>query len=171
MDNTAEIITGTVTMRDVLSRYHNLGKKNRCSCPIHNGKDNNFAYTDKVFHCWTCGAKGNVISFVMQMFNLNFRQALMKINIDFGLNLSLQASRQSAETQQRADEIRKVRQAEYEKKMQKEREYDKLISEYVWCDMIIRELQPKKPADEIYDVYVRAMHKLPIIQYKLDCFE
>lgn len=171
MDNTAEIITGTVTMRDVLSRYHNLGKRNRCSCPIHNGKDNNFAYTDKVFHCWTCGAKGNVISFVMQMFGLNFRQAMMKINIDFGLNLSMRTGCDSKEIQQKADTIRKKRQTEEENRIKKEQEYDKLISEYVWCDMIIRELKPKKPADEIYDVYVEAMNKLPIIQYKLDCFE
>ena len=92
MDNQmAERITEQVTVPMVLSRYgFPTSDRKRIPCPLHSGKDPNFCYTDKVFHCWTCGAKGNVVSLVMQLFNLSFPQALMKLNTDFCLGLSAQ---------------------------------------------------------------------------------
>ncbi len=61
MDNQiAERITEQVTVPMVLSRYgYSTSPRKRIPCPLHSGKDPNFCYTDQVFHCWTCGAKGN----------------------------------------------------------------------------------------------------------------
>ncbi len=85
----AEKVIDAVTIPEVLRRYgYPEGRGRRIPCPIHHGKDSNFCYTDKVFHCWTCGAKGNVIQFVMQLFNINFGQAVLKINSDFSLGLT-----------------------------------------------------------------------------------
>lgn len=85
----AEKIADAVTMSEVLRRYgYPEGRGRRIPCPIHRGKKPNFSYTDKVFHCWTCGAKGNVIQFVMQLFSINFGQAVLKINLDFELGLT-----------------------------------------------------------------------------------
>ena len=60
MDNQiAERITEQVTVPMVLSRYgYSTSPRKRIPCPLHSGKDPNFCYTDQVFHCWTCGAKG-----------------------------------------------------------------------------------------------------------------
>ena len=85
----AEEIKARVSIPDALDFYGvGTGRHNRIACPIHRGADANFAYTDKVYHCWTCGAKGDVIALVGELFGLNFAQAVMKLNSDFALGLS-----------------------------------------------------------------------------------
>ena len=84
----AEKVMEMVTVPMLLSYYgYPVSARKRIPCPLHSGKDPNFCYTDRVYHCWTCGAKGNVISLVMQLFGLSFPQALMKLNTDFSLEL------------------------------------------------------------------------------------
>lgn len=91
MSKIADEIFSRVTMPEVLAMYGiSPGRYKRIPCPIHNGKGSNFSYNDNFFQCWTCGCKGNVISFVEQYFNLNFGQAVTKINLDFNLGISNQ---------------------------------------------------------------------------------
>lgn len=86
----AEEIKARVSVPDALDFYNvGTGRHNRIPCPIHRGADANFAYTDKVYHCWTCGAKGDVITLVCELFGLKFSQAVMKLNSDFMLGLSV----------------------------------------------------------------------------------
>ena len=35
-------------------------------------------YTDQVYHCWSCGAKGDVIGLVMELFGIGFEPALIQ---------------------------------------------------------------------------------------------
>lgn len=106
----AEKAMEMVTVPMALSYYgYPVSARKRIPCPLHSGKDPNFCYTDRVFHCWTCGAKGNVISLVMQLFGLSFRQALMKLNTDFALGLS--AHKPTLRERQQMMENRKVQKA------------------------------------------------------------
>ncbi|WP_415967990.1 CHC2 zinc finger domain-containing protein [Emergencia timonensis] len=110
MNMTAEKITEYVTVPMALSHYgYPTSSRRRIPCPLHSGKDPNFCYTDQVFHCWTCGAKGNVISLVMRLFGLSFPQALMKLNTDFALGLS--AHKPTLRERQQMMESRKVQRA------------------------------------------------------------
>jgi DNA primase len=47
-------------------------------CPFHSERTPSFtvSQTKQVYHCFGCGAGGNVISFVMQVENLSFVDAL-----------------------------------------------------------------------------------------------
>ena len=122
MNMTAEKITEYVTIPMALSHYgYPTSNRKRIPCPLHSGKDSNFCYTDQVFHCWTCGAKGNVISLTMQLFGLSFRQALMKLNTDFCLGLS--AHKPSIRERQQMMESRKVLKAYEEWQEGKKRLY------------------------------------------------
>lgn len=127
MNMTAEKITEYVTVPMVLSRYgHPASDRKRIPCPLHNGKDPNFCYTDQVFHCWTCGARGNVVSLVMQLFNLSFPQALMKLNTDFCLGLS--AHRPTIRERRQMMENKRVQEAYREWQEGKKRAYDGLCA-------------------------------------------
>lgn len=118
----AEKVMEMVTVPMVLSRYgYPTSQRRRIPCPLHSGKNSNFCYTDQVFHCWTCGAKGNVISLTMQLFGLSFRQALMKLNTDFCLGLS--AHKPSIRERQQMMEGRKVQKAYEEWQGEKKRLY------------------------------------------------
>ena len=60
-------------------------------CPFHTG-DHTASLKlydgEGGFHCFGCGAHGSVIDFVMRLFDLNFRQAVLRINADFHLGLT-----------------------------------------------------------------------------------
>ena len=91
MSKIADEIFSRVTMPEVLAMYGiALGRHNRIKCPIHSGNGSNFSYNDNFYQCWTCFAKGNVITFVEEYFGLNFGQAVTKINLDFNLGISNQ---------------------------------------------------------------------------------
>lgn len=68
----------------VVSRYVSLSRRgsgNLGLCPFHNEKTPSFhVSSDKqFFHCFGCGAGGDVISFVMKIENLDFPDAVAKL--------------------------------------------------------------------------------------------
>ena len=52
-----------------------------CSCPFHDEYTPSFNANleNGVYHCFGCGAKGNVITFVAEMENINNKEAWKKI--------------------------------------------------------------------------------------------
>ncbi len=66
---------------DVISGYVKL-KKNGSSytglCPFHNEKSPSFSVSGQrqLYHCFGCGAGGNVITFVMEYENMTFLEAV-----------------------------------------------------------------------------------------------
>ena len=68
---------------DVISGYVKL-KKNGSSytglCPFHNEKSPSFSVSGQrqLYHCFGCGAGGNVITFVMEYENMSFLEAVKK---------------------------------------------------------------------------------------------
>lgn len=110
MNITAEKITEQLTIPMILSHYgYSTSRRKRIPCPLHTGRKPNFCYTDKVFHCWTCHEGGNAIGLTMQMFGINFPQALMKLNNDFSLGLT--AKKPSYRERQQMAEVKKVNKA------------------------------------------------------------
>lgn len=135
MDNpTAEEILNRVKIADVLERYHiPLGRGGRTACPIHHGKKPNFSYNDEVFQCWSCGAKGNVISLVMQLHGLNFGQAMIRMNADFDLRLPIArrlSHRERAALNKKAVERKKARKREEAIRGLKRMIYDLAVDAY-----------------------------------------
>ncbi|GJD08023.1 DNA primase [Galdieria sulphuraria] len=51
------------------------------SCPFHNDENPSFSINNekKLFHCFACGAAGDIISFVMRLENLTFTDAVKKL--------------------------------------------------------------------------------------------
>lgn len=76
----------------VVSRYVSLtrrGSSNLGLCPFHNEKTPSFnVSSDKqFFHCFGCGAGGDVISFVMKIENLDFPDAVARLAEWAGMEL------------------------------------------------------------------------------------
>ena len=66
---------------DIISQYVNLKKSGRNFfglCPFHNEKSPSFAVSpDKqIFHCFGCGAGGNVFHFLSKIENIGFRESI-----------------------------------------------------------------------------------------------
>ncbi len=66
---------------DVISGYVKLQKKGNAYfglCPFHSEKSPSFAVTPsrQMYHCFGCGAGGNVITFLMEYENYSFVEAM-----------------------------------------------------------------------------------------------
>ena len=113
----ADYIKSHITMEDVIEKYHKAGKhRGRTSCPFHGGENDNLGYDSRVYHCFVCGAKGDVIEFVRQLENLSFPDALTMLDRDFGLGLnalddSERAAAEAAQRKREADERRRSSEA------------------------------------------------------------
>ena len=142
-------------------------RNGRIPCPLHNGKDNNFSYKGQYFKCFVCGEGGTVIDFVMKLFGLNFRQAVLRINSDFHLCLTSnkpdRAARSAALEARREEQRRKDQAEENFRYMASERHY--------WRD-VLEVFPPVRQGDNAYyhPLYVEAVKRLPYIEYWLDDF-
>lgn len=76
------------------------GKKNvNVRCCFHEDRTPSLSldFVDGLYNCYGCGAKGNVVQFIEQLYNLEYKEAVKKIEADFGLNgdLTKKSSEQS----------------------------------------------------------------------------
>ena len=77
MEYDVEKIRNTNSLSDWLDRYGvAVDKKGFAHCPFHQEKTASFkVYSDGTYHCFGCGAHGDVITFVMTVQNLSFQEA------------------------------------------------------------------------------------------------
>jgi DNA primase len=87
-----EEIREKVNIVDVISPYVQLKKQGRNLfglCPFHEERTGSFSVNEEkqIFHCFSCGRGGNVYSFMMDIENLTFPQAVAKVAPFAGVDL------------------------------------------------------------------------------------
>src|SRR6187399_2578800 len=95
-----------VTLSGVVMRTTKLtraGREWKACCPFHNEKTPSFTVSDEkgFFHCFGCGAHGDVIGFVMRSEGLSFPETVERLAREAGLPLPVSSpeERQRAERQ------------------------------------------------------------------------
>lgn len=101
-------IRARLSLADVVGRKVKLVKKGREHsglCPFHNEKTPSFTVSeDKGFyHCFGCGAHGDVIGFVMQTEGLSFPEAAERLALEAGLQMPVSSPQDREAAQRRAD--------------------------------------------------------------------
>lgn len=137
----------------------------RIPCPLHNGKDNNFSYKDHYFKCFVCGRGGSVIDFVMELFDINYRQAVLRINQDFSLGLTDKRAGRS----QLSEAARRARKERREAE-KREQEWWKMIRLLWYYRDVVQFAQPVQEDGIvwIHPLYAEAVKRLPEVEYWLD---
>lgn len=139
-------------------------------CPFHTG-DHTASLKlydgEGGFHCFGCGAHGSVIDFVMRLFGLNFRQAVLRINSDFRLGLT--SSRPDRAERSKALEARREEQRQ---KDQAEANFSFMLSEQRYWKEAMDVFVPSVQGEKAYyhPLYVEAVKRLLYIEYWLDDF-
>jgi DNA primase len=121
MSKVAEGIKECLDLRETMEYYGiQFNRSGYAVCPFHNEKTASLSIQKKKnrFTCFGCGASGDVISFVMMYFNLDFGQALVRLNNDFQLGLT--SEKPTAKSQELAKEKAVKRRQE-----KAEREHDR----------------------------------------------
>lgn len=157
---TKEEIKKNVTMREVVERYGlKVNRAGFISCPFHQGDhDPSMKIYKDSFHCFGCGADGDVFTFVRNMEHCDFKTAFEILGGTY--------SKPTA-ADRIARQVRKLQQASASRKKQKERDErmelmrriedarrrgeDSVPFSDEWC-AAIRELESLKIKAGLYDV-------------------
>lgn len=146
-------------MPDVIARYTpHTPRMRRIPCPLHNGRDYNFSFTDTQFKCFVCDEGGDVISFVEKLFGVDYKTAVQKLNDDFHLGLlktdispeDLAKAKAAYEERRIKREIAELRLAEATKA------YDTALAFYARCDLWAHQYEP---TDDHYAYAVQNIDK------------
>lgn len=166
-------IKNKISMKELLSYYGiEINKRGFIKCPFHQEKTASVKIYDgdKGFYCFGCGAGGDVIDFVQQYFNLNFKQALVKINQDFNLGLPIN------------DEISQSKKIEIEKRaykrkqqIKKQKEAIKQVEDRYWAAFDVwlynhNQIQDNMPqqGQGIPEKYVVALNNIDLALFELE---
>lgn len=99
-------IKNAASIAEVIGQYVSLKRRGRYLvglCPFHAEKTPSFTvYPERqIFHCFGCGAGGNVFTFLMQIQRLTFPEAVQELAQRYGIPLQWQQTGRSEEDRQR----------------------------------------------------------------------
>ena len=153
----SERIKAALDIDRVVSFYgYEPNRQGFVSCPFHSERTASLKIYPKSnsFYCFGCGAGGDVIDFVRLLYGLDFGQACLRLESDFGLVGGQSAA--SPELSERA----KKRNAE-------KAEYKALKERFVRYRQIIRDSKPKAQGESLSPEVNEAIKELPHVEYRL----
>lgn len=81
--NVFEAVKQSVTTRQAAELYGiHVNRAGKANCPFHNDRTPSMK-VDKRFHCFGCGADGDVIDFTAQLYGIDAKSAAEKLAADF----------------------------------------------------------------------------------------
>ena len=84
--NVFEAVKQSVTTRQAAEHYGiHVGRNGMACCPFHNDKTPSMKL-DRRYHCFGCGADGDVIDFAAALYGLGKKEAAVQLAQDFGLS-------------------------------------------------------------------------------------
>ena len=107
------------------------------------------------FHCFGCGADGDVIDFTAKLFQLSLRQAAEKLASDFGLSAT--------------GTFPLIRYKLVEKPLNQKEQFYKILCSYrsLLADWRII-YAPQNPEDPLHPCFIASLHYAERVQYLLD---
>ena len=82
-----ETIKATVAPVDAARQYGMTVQRNGMAlCPFHNDTHPSMKLYDDHFYCFACGAHGDVIDLTAKLLGLNFKEAVHRLAVDFGIS-------------------------------------------------------------------------------------
>ena len=161
-------ITQAVTVSTACELYGiPINRQGFSRCPFHSG-DNTPSFKiypdSRGFYCFGCGAGGDVITFVKQLFDLDFIGAVKKLNSDFSLGLDEKPS---------YEEYRKSQRLQAEREQAK-RDKAKTLSELYRLYTLHRiywQILKNYHGGEPNKIEAEAIHNVEFIRYKIEVKE
>ena len=160
--NVFETVKQSVTVREAAERYGIEVRRNGMACcPFHDDKNPSMK-VDQRFHCFGCGADGDVIDFTAKLFNLSPKEAAEKLAQDFGLIYDSQAPPRRRYVRQKT-ETQKFRE-------DRQRCYRVLSDYYYLLKKWETDHSPRTPEEEPHPRFMEAIRKKDYVGYLLDFF-
>lgn len=148
LNDSAIRIKDALTMEEVARHYgFEIQRGGFISCPFHGGDHTpslKIYPGNRGWYCHGCHKGGDVISFVRELYSLDFKQAVIRIDNDFGLGLTGVVSSPG-----KSEELER-RRRELEEKKEHEKAYNT-----VWQKSVELTAQIDHMADEIQELIAK----------------
>lgn len=160
MNSHFNLVKQRVTIVEACRMYGiELNRAQKARCPFHSESEGSFSVKNDMWHCFGCGAGGDVITLVQKLFNLSPYEALEKLNYDFraGIDLEYKPGRKEVVRYRQDQELKK----QFER--WKQIEMDKLI--LTFRELHFASMDPDNPK------FVEALQSIDLIDYKIEWLE
>ena len=157
-----EVVKQSVTAREAAELYGiAVGRGGMACCPFHDDRHPSMK-VDTRFHCFGCGADGDVIDFTARLYDLSPKEAAEKLAQDFGLSYDSKAPiRRSYVRQKTEAQVRKEK---------REHGWRVLTDYYHLLRKWEADYSPKTPDEDPHPRFLEAIQKKDYMGYLLDTF-
>lgn len=161
--NVFDAVKQSVTTRQAAVMYGlKIRRNNMASCPFHNDRTPSMK-VDKRFHCFGCGADGDVIDFVSRLYGISGLEAAQKTASDFGISYdskSVKAKQKQAERKKSDAQIYAEAEqrcfrvlSDYYHLLKKwEKDYVPSMEDETWHPLFVEALQKKSHLEYLLDI-------------------
>ena len=157
-----EVVKQSVAVREAAEMYGiAVGRGGMACCPFHDDRHPSMK-VDTRFHCFGCGADGDVIDFTARLYDLSPKEAAEKLAQDFGLSYDSKAPiRRSYVRQKTEAQVRKEK---------REHGWRVLTDYYHLLRKWEADYSPKTPDEDPHPRFLEAIQKKDYMGYLLDTF-
>ena len=154
-NNLFEVVKLNITARQAAEAYgFRPNRSSMICCPFHADRNPSMK-VDSRFHCFGCGADGDVIDFTAKLFQLSLLQAAEKLATDFGLSATGNSPRFLCKP--------------VEKPLSPKEQLYKILCSYRSLLVNWRmAYAPKNPEVSLHPCFVASLHYADRVQYLLD---
>ena len=157
-----EVVKQSVTAREAAELYGiAVGRGGMACCPFHDDRHPSMK-VDTRFHCFGCGADGDVIDFTARLYGLSPKEAAEKLAQDFGLSYDSKAPPRRSYVRQKSEaQVRKEK---------REHGWRVLTDYYHLLRKWEADYSPKTPDEAPHPRFLEAIQKKDYMGYLLDTF-
>ena len=157
-----EVVKQSVTAREAAELYGiAVGRGGMACCPFHDDRHPSMK-VDARFHCFGCGADGDVIDFTARLYDLSPKEAAEKLAQDFGLSYDRKAPIRRTYVRQKSEaQVRKEK---------REHGWRVLTDYYHLLRKWEADHSPKTPDEDPHPHFLEAIQKKDYMGYLLDTF-
>ena len=161
-ENLFEVVKQSVTVREAAEMYGiAVGRGGMACCPFHDDRHPSMK-VDTSFHCFGCGADGDVIDFTARLYDLSPKEAAEKLAQDFGLSYDSKAPLRRSYVRQKSEaQVRKEK---------REHGWRVLTDYYHLLRKWEADYSPKTADEDPHPRFLEAVQKKDYMGYLLDTF-
>ena len=166
MGNLFGSVKDAVTARNAAEFYGiHVNRSGMARCPFHNDRTPSMK-VDRRFHCFGCGADGDVIDFAARLLGLGNKEAAEKLASDFGITYD-----SGFHAKQSGRKPRVMRKNQRQLREETERNFYRILTDYYHLMRQWKaERTPKSPDEEWDSYFCEALRNLDKVEYLLDSF-
>ena len=157
-----EKIRSANPLREWLERYGiEFDRKGFAKCPFHNEKTASFrVYPDNTYHCFGCGAHGDIIDFIKAVQNMSFEDACAFLDRDI-----------SYSEQRRIDHIKRHKDSAAYKREKARCDYWSAFDDWKLNEDFISAYKPSSPDEKPNTLFLSALARRNVLNHSLSIAE